>query len=314
MPGWGMVVQSVLRRLRQRKYRQHATELGVVGQRLVGTDRAQAGRVFGEAGREADTGPAADAGKNGNVLLAVVLIGVDVADDAGRSLEPPELLAGIGIDRLDVAFERSVEDDVAGRGERAAPYRERLRIRPLDLAGAGIPGDEVAEGVATGGRIHAQCRTDVWLARGVADAERLIVHADVVGRHVEQFRLRRIGRRLLVLRTEGRRADALRVDVFAVLVGRILRHDFRASGRHVDMRRPVHGRIVLLGHQQGAAFAVQRVAEAVAVEVDEGLVRLAADIDIREDHLVDAVEVPFVMGRHLVHPFRHAGVGVAGED
>src|SRR5262245_24849147 len=38
MPGWGMIVQSVLRGLRQRKDRQHATELGVVGQRLVGTD------------------------------------------------------------------------------------------------------------------------------------------------------------------------------------------------------------------------------------------------------------------------------------
>jgi glucose dehydrogenase len=34
----------------------------------------------------------------------------------------------------------------------------------------------------------------------------------VVGRHVEQVGLGRVGRRLLVLGTERRRADALRVD------------------------------------------------------------------------------------------------------
>ena len=90
-------------------------------------------------------------------------------------------------------------------------------------------------------------------------------------------------------------------------------------GRPVSMstlRRPVHRRVVLLRDQQPAVLAVQRVGEAVAVEVDQRLVHpLAADREVvHEDHLVDAVVVPLVMRRHLVDPAGHAGVGVARED
>jgi hypothetical protein len=46
-----------------------------------------------QAGRHADTGPAADARQHADILLALVAVGVDVADDAGRGLELVELLA-----------------------------------------------------------------------------------------------------------------------------------------------------------------------------------------------------------------------------
>src|SRR5205823_11785310 len=93
--------------------------------------------------------------------------GVDVADDPGRGLEFVELLTGLDVDRLQVAFERAVEDDVAGGSERARPHRERLRNRPDDFAGARIPRNEVAEVVFALRRKHRQCRTDIGLARGV---------------------------------------------------------------------------------------------------------------------------------------------------
>src|SRR5262245_65675546 len=72
---------------RQRKHRQLAAERSVVPQASVATDGAEAGSRIRQAGREADPGPAADARKDRNVLLAVILVGRDVADDAGRSLE-----------------------------------------------------------------------------------------------------------------------------------------------------------------------------------------------------------------------------------
>ena len=78
-------------------------------------------------------------------------------------------------------------------------------------------------------------------------------------------------------------------------------------------RRPVHRRVKLLGHEQRARRAIERVAEAVAVEMHQRLGRLALDIDVGQDHLVDSVEIPLVVRRHLIRPFGHAGVDVARE-
>jgi len=80
------------------------------------------------------------------------------------------------------------------------------------------------------------------------------------------------------------------------------------------MRRPVYCRVELFGDQQLTRFAIQGVGEAVAVEMNQRLGGLALHVDVRKDHLVDAVVVPLVVGRHLVDPFRHAAVGIASED
>jgi len=84
-------------------------------------------------------------------------------------------------------------------------------------------------------------------------------------------------------------------------VGRVLIENLgQAVGRralvHVDARGPVDLRIVLLGHQQFAGAAVERVAEPVAVEMGQELALGAADLLVAEDHFVDAVIVPFIMG------------------
>src|SRR3954454_1762555 len=166
--------------LRKREHRQLAAEGGVVVESRVAADRAETGGRIGEACRKADAGPAADAGEHGDVLLALVRVGHHVSDDAGGSLELVELLPGLRVDRLQIALERAVEDHVARRRERARPHRELLLERPHDLALAGVPGDEVAHpAVAVGGGVHRQGGAHIGLSRGVADPERLVIHADV---------------------------------------------------------------------------------------------------------------------------------------
>ena len=79
------------------------------------------------------------------------------------------------------------------------------------------------------------------------------------------------------------------------------------------MRRPIDRRIVLFGDEQRTGRAIERVAEAVAIEVNQRLRRLSFDVDVGEDHFVHAVEVPLVVRRHLIRPLRHSGVQIAGE-
>src|ERR1700744_1131564 len=122
---------------RQGKHGQRSAKRGIGRQTCITTDGAKAcsidGLVLGrqlalvegavpcggvfrlqQASRKTNARPTADAGENAYILLAVVLIGHDVADDAGRGLELVELLTGLGVDRLQVAFERAVEHDAAG--------------------------------------------------------------------------------------------------------------------------------------------------------------------------------------------------------
>src|SRR5262249_13295348 len=230
-------------------------------------------RVSQTSGK-ADPGPAAYTGQYSDVLLATVLVGHHVADDARWRLELVQFLAGLGINRLQIAFQRAVEHDTARRGQGTRPHREQLRIGPDDLAGLAVPGNEVAHIGLASRREHRQGRPDIRLARRVAHSDRLVIHADVVGRHVEQLGLRRIGRRLLVLRSQRRRADAGGVVILAARLGRVFRHDrwptvVRRVLVHVDAGGPVDLRIVLFGNQKLTGLAVQRVAETVAIKVGQ---------------------------------------------
>src|SRR5690242_19420590 len=56
-----------------------------------------------------------------DVLLTVGLPGDGRADDSRAGLELPELLAGPGVERLEIAFGRPGEDQPAPGGENAAP-------------------------------------------------------------------------------------------------------------------------------------------------------------------------------------------------
>src|SRR4249919_2063368 len=107
--------------LRQREHRQCSAERRVVAERSVAADGAEASGRIGQAGRKTDTRPATDAGQYRDILPAALLIGRDVANNAGRGLEFVEFLARLGIDRLEVAFERSIEHHAAGGRERTRP-------------------------------------------------------------------------------------------------------------------------------------------------------------------------------------------------
>src|SRR3546814_2914985 len=66
-----------------------------------------------------------------SVLLAVVHVGGDVADDARGRLEAVEFFSGHRIDRLQIALEGAVEDHVAGRREGAGPHRSEEHTSEL---------------------------------------------------------------------------------------------------------------------------------------------------------------------------------------
>src|SRR5262245_43979683 len=98
------------------KDRELAAERCIILQGGIATNGAQAFSGFGQAGGKPNTGPAADAGQNRNVLLATMLIGRHVSDDAGRRLELVEFLARLGVDGLEITFERAVEHHAARGG------------------------------------------------------------------------------------------------------------------------------------------------------------------------------------------------------
>src|SRR6266571_2984684 len=307
---WNGAVAYTSSSLLQAKHEQRAArvaDVGVVPERADGPKGGR-GIVRSDAERNAGPRPAAYPGEHGDVLLAVgPQVGHRVADDARRALELPQLGAGGGINRLEPAFHRPVEHHAAGRRQSAAVRREVLLDLPLDPADRRIPRDEPAA-VAAGARIHAHDRADVGLAGRVLHLYALVIHADVVRRHVEEFRLRGERRGLLVLEADRGRADTLGVLLRGRPVRRVAHRD---AGREVDLRGPVH-RPEGLGDQHLAVGPVERVAEAVAVEVHERLHRPATDRQVGEDHLVDAVVVPLVVRRHLVGPLDLSGFGVAG--
>src|SRR5262249_36318809 len=103
----------------QRKHRELAAERCVVPQGSIAANGAQAGGGIRQAGGKADTCPATDAGQDRDVLLAAMLIGGDVSDDARRRLELVEFLARLGFDSLEVACERAIEDHASSRCQSA---------------------------------------------------------------------------------------------------------------------------------------------------------------------------------------------------
>ena len=96
----------------------------------------------------------------------------------------------------------------------------------------------------------------------------------MVGRHVEKLGVRRIGRRLFVLRSQRRRADAGGVVILAARLRRVFGDDrwptvVRRVLVHVDAGGPVDLRIVLFRNQKLTGLAVQRVAEPVAIKMGQ---------------------------------------------
>src|SRR5690242_9716505 len=296
----------------QPEHEQRAARIADVDVVTEGTDRAQrGGRILGaDAERHTGARPAAHSGEHGDVLLAIGSeIRHRVPDDARRALELPQQRAGRRVDGLEPAFHRAIEHDAARGRQRAAIRGQVLLDLPLDLPDGRIPRDEAAAVTARAGE-HAHDRADVGLSRRVLHFHALVVHADVVDGDVEELGLRRVSGRLLILEADRGGADTLGVLLRGGPELRIANRDAR---RQVDLRRPVD-RPEGLGHEHLAVRPIERVAEAVAVEVHQRLHRLRADRQVDEDVLVDAVIVPLVVRRHLVRPLHFAVVRITGED
>src|SRR5438552_15006649 len=74
------------------------------------------------------------AGRDGDELLTVDLERDRGGVDAGAALEPPELFAGLGVERVEVAGAVAAgEDHAPRRGEGAADQRVRKLVLPGDL-------------------------------------------------------------------------------------------------------------------------------------------------------------------------------------
>src|SRR5688572_7538248 len=174
---------------------QHASFRRYLAQRLhrLAPSRACGGVARVELVDHDRAGPTANAGENGDVLLAVgTAISDRLTDDSRGGLRAPQLLTRPRVDGFEPAIHRAVEDHVAGGCQCAAPRHERLFDLPRRLSPRRIPCRDLTEMAARSGVEH-RLGANVRCARDVADLHRLKVHAQVVVRHIEQAGARREG-------------------------------------------------------------------------------------------------------------------------
>src|SRR5260370_29414720 len=139
-----------------------------VAEQLGTANRTQAVGILFKTRGHADARPATDTGEDADELLALVLVGKDIADDSGRRLELEQLLVDIlFVNALEIALERAVADDTPGRDQRATPHGELLGVALHDLPGARIPHDEIAHVLFARRRIHRKGRANEGLPSNV---------------------------------------------------------------------------------------------------------------------------------------------------
>src|SRR5439155_9178326 len=162
------------------------------------------------------------------------------------------------LDDFEPAVERTIEDEVARRGERTTPHREWLLDPPDLLAAYRVPGDELAF-VTPGSSLLRRVAADVRRAGDVRHLTALEIHTQVVRRHVEEPRLRGERRGLLILSALEAGTDVLHVPALRRLLVDV---DVRPARVEIDARRPVH-RHECFGEEHLPRRAIDRVGEAV---------------------------------------------------
>src|SRR5256885_7660264 len=243
---------------------------------------------------------------DGQVLLAIDRVGHRALEYSGADVELPQDVTRLRVDALDDAVRVAVEDQATRGGHRAAEERQVLLDAPGGRLLHRIPGLELREVPARAGLVEVELGGEVELARCVVLRLARDIHAQVEGRDVDQPGLSTVGHRLPVLTAEEVRAHVPRPSVQPGALFRVLD---RTAGGLVDALGPVdfHER---LGRAQLAGLAIGRIEEAVAVGLHQRRDGLAADPQIGEHRLVDAVIVPHVGRRHLIGPGDSAGIGV----
>src|SRR5688500_147417 len=141
-----------------------------------------------EPRRHDGAGPSADPGQDRDILFAVrTAIGHRLADDPRARLVLPEQLAGSRVHRLEPPFHRSLEDDIAGGGERSAPHWKTLGELPGGTLADRIPGGEFPP-MSSRTSVVLDVRADERRPGDVVRLGRLEIHAQVLVRQVKQSR------------------------------------------------------------------------------------------------------------------------------
>src|SRR5919205_2588616 len=95
------------------------------------------------AGQEA-FGPGAPAGGHGDVLLAVDAVGAGAGVVAAAALELPEVVAGLGVEGVELAGGLAAEDEVAAGGQKRGAHRDVVAPAPALGPAAGVKGADRA--------------------------------------------------------------------------------------------------------------------------------------------------------------------------
>src|ERR1051326_7012766 len=309
-----LITQLLITRYSSRKRErvEHSPARGRLRQIAHGVDESEGGGAVARIELSGDdrAGPAADAGENRDVLFAVgAAEGDRLSDDSGTALEPPQQLSRLRVDGLEPSIHRSVERDVAGRDERAAPHRKLLFDRPDRALVDRVPRVEHAT-IAARPRVHLHVRADVRRARNVVGLHALFVFAEICVRDVEQTRQRGERRGLPVFRAGRGRTDVVN-DVSESR--RLLFDRDQTAGAQIDAAADR----VVVERRCGEDLSVRPIHDvdvAVALRAQSYFSYFSVDRQVDEDLFVDAVVVVEIVRAPLIEPDRLAGVGFARED
>src|ERR671926_1095938 len=255
------------------------------------------------AGQEA-FGPGAPAGGHGDVLLAVDAVGAGAGVVVAAALELPEQVAGLGVERVELAGGLAAEDEVAGGGQKRGAHRDLVAPAPPFGAGPWVEGADRAGHVL---------QVDGHAGAPVGDALLELAPPaggggpDVLDGGVEQFG---VGVVAGVGPFLGAGRAGPEVDGVALLVGEDL-------GRHVALLvdlAPVDAIPERRHPHRLHVGAIQDVQKAVLVEVGGQLLA----VQVEQDVLHRGVVVPQIVRRVLkvradlarVDVDRHPGIGV----
>ena len=241
-----------------------------------------------------------------DVLLSVDRVGHRTGANTGAEVLLPQHLAILGIDRPEVAMQVAGEHQITTGGQRATIERQVFLDAPDLLLLDRIPGNEFTE-ISARAFLGREFSTEVEHAALVRDITDRPVHADVVGRHIDEAGSRIIRHRLPVLAADQVWTDVLcRMARAGTLVGIFN----RAHGLDVPRLRPVGRRHEFLRRQNLAILAIGNEEESVTISLHQGRHGFSIDFQIGEDVLVDAIIVPGIGRCGLDVPLDLAGVRI----
>ena len=262
-------------------------------------------------------------GLHGEILLRSDRVGDRRALERRADVEAPQLLERLVVVGDDPAVLQRREHQAAGRVGRArADLDVGDRLRDDLVVDRVERGDRAVVQVAAELALLALLVVDAAVRRQDADRRAVLREAafgaDAVGDVLDRVEGQSAGARCRRARS-GRCASCRRR---AARAPRDCRSARRASGSY-STGLPVFGSMplgpvqivdVLLGLDELAVGAIERVEEAVAPEVADDLALLAVDRRVVEHVDADLVEVPRVVRRVLEVPGELAGVDVERDD